>query len=287
MVQSNYYGILNTNSPLHCDDDCHSSRHYYEVIEISVAKAGSYSFRSQSDFDLCGAIYVNSFDPSNPSINLLDYNREDLQLNFMVVLQPQSTYVLLVAACSLREMGSFQIITSGPISVNFIRATTARGIQSKNFMYSKQTMSVLHSYFFYSLATPWSVQSTYLSVWTTESQSYCRTSCAVLYYYYYEAIQVHVSTHGTFSLVSKSSVDTYGYLYSNRFDPLSPSSNLLLQDEESGNNGQFKLTFSFDPDLIYILVATTFNPNVTGSFSISASGPGFVTFSTYVAAETL
>ncbi len=136
---------------------------------------------------------------------------------------------------------------------------------------------------FHSLATPGSVQSTYSSAWTTESQSYCRTSCAVSYYYYYKAIQVRVGTHGTFSLTSKSSVDTYGYLYNSSFDPLSPSSNLLLQDDEGGNNGQFKLTSFLELDFIYILVATTFDPDTIGSFSISASGPGSVTFSAYVA----
>ena len=136
---------------------------------------------------------------------------------------------------------------------------------------------------FHSLATPWSFQSTYSSAWTTGSKSYCRTNCEVSYYYYYEAIQVRVDTPGTFSLESKSSIDTYGYLYNNSFDPLSSSSNLLFQDDEGGRNGQFKLTFFFVPDIIYILVVTTFNPHETGLFSVSASGPGSVTFSAYVA----
>jgi hypothetical protein len=140
---------------------------------------------------------------------------------------------------------------------------------------------------FHSVATPWSAQSTYSSAWTTESQSYCRTSCEVSYYYYYEAIQVRVGTHGTFSLTSKSSIDTYGYLYNSSFDSFSPSLNLLLQDDEGGNNGQFKLTCFLEPDVIYILVATTFYPNATGLFSISASGSGSVTFSAYVATQTL
>ena len=135
---------------------------------------------------------------------------------------------------------------------------------------------------FYSLVTRWSVQSSYSSAWTIESQSYCRTSCAVSQNYYYEAIEVRVGAHGTFSLASKSRVDTYGYLYNSSFDPFSPSLNLLLQDDESGYNRQFKLTFVFEPDLIYILVVTTFNSNTTGSFSISGSGPGSVTFSAYI-----
>jgi hypothetical protein len=140
---------------------------------------------------------------------------------------------------------------------------------------------------FHSLATPWSVLSTYSSAWTTESESYCRTSCALSSFYYYEAIQVRVGTPGTFNLGSKSRIDTYGYLYNSSFDPSSPSSNLLLQDDEGGGNGRFKLTFFLVPDAMYILVATTFDPNETGLFSISASGPGSVTFSAYVAGQAL
>lgn len=129
------------------------------------------------------------------------------------------------------------------------------------------------------LAVQSSVRSTYSSAWTLYSLSYCRTSCQESSDYYYEAIRVRVDTHGIFSLISKSNVDTYGYLYNDIFDPSSPSSNLLLQDDEGAGNGQFKLTFAFEPDLTYILVCTTFSPYTMGSFYVSASGPGSVTFS--------
>ena len=52
--------------------------------------------------------------------------------------------------------------------------------------------------------------------------------------------------------------------------------------DEAIPKAKFKLTFFLEPDFIYMLVATTFVPNVTGSFFISASGPGSVTFSAYV-----
>jgi hypothetical protein len=129
------------------------------------------------------------------------------------------------------------------------------------------------------VGVPPSVQSTYSSAWTTESQSYCRTSCAVSSNYYYEAVQVRVSTSGTFSLISKSSIDTYGYLYNSSFNPLSPSSNLIVQDDDGAGNGQFNLKTFLESRLIYILVATTFDPRKIGSFSVSASGSGSVTFS--------
>ncbi|CAF3713812.1 unnamed protein product [Rotaria socialis] len=136
-------------------------------------------------------------------------------------------------------------------------------------------------------AIPWSTQSTYSSAWSTESPSYCRTNCIASDSYYYEAIRVRVSNYGIFSLTSKSNIDTYGYLYINSFDPASPSSNLLLENDDGGGSGQFGLTYSLLIDSIYVLVATTYYPNVTGLFSVSAPGPGFVTFSAYVGTKTL
>jgi hypothetical protein len=151
MVQSSYNGMLNMNSPMYCrnENDCYSFDHYYESIVISVDKAGSYNFRSVSDFDTYGSIYTNSFNPSNPSVNFLAYSDDgggNMQFNLTVVLQPQSTYILVVTTYSPRIMGSFEIIASGPMSVGFIRAinppTTLRTtitteIKSKHLMYSE------------------------------------------------------------------------------------------------------------------------------------------------------
>jgi hypothetical protein len=120
-----------------------------------------------------------------------------------------------------------------------------------------------------------------------QSQSYCRTSCSVSRYYYYATVQVSVSTAGIFNLASKSKIDTYGYIYNNSFDPSYPALNLLLQDDEGGSNGQFKLTYYLQPESRYILVTTTYYPNATGKFSISASGPGSVTFHSYVETPTV
>jgi hypothetical protein len=148
MVQSSYNGRLDMNSPMYCRDDCYTFDHYYEAIVVSVDKAGSYNFQSQSDFDAYGSIYANSFDPSYPSVNLLAYNDdgiENLQFDLTVVLQPQSTYILVVTTLSPHVMGSFQIVASGPMSVIFIhtinlpttlRTTTTTEIKSKSLMYS-------------------------------------------------------------------------------------------------------------------------------------------------------
>jgi hypothetical protein len=94
----------------------------------------------------------------------------------------------------------------------------------------------------------------------------------------YETIQVSVTVNGSYSLNSDSSVDLYGYVYRNSFDPLKPSENKLIEDDQSGCAVQFKLVLHLQIDTTYILVVTTYHPGVTGALSIVASGPNNVTF---------
>jgi hypothetical protein len=114
------------DSSTYCHDDCYSSNPYYEAILVTVDTAGSYHFKSKSDFDVCGSIYTDYFDPSSTSINLLAHDDDsggDMQFDLTVILQSQSTYVLVVTTYSAYVMGSFQIIPFGPGSVRLTRAT--------------------------------------------------------------------------------------------------------------------------------------------------------------------
>jgi hypothetical protein len=126
-------------------------------------------------------------------------------------------------------------------------------------------------------------QMVYSSEWTTHSQVFCRDRCSTPDYqydfdddYYYEAILMNVSKAGEFSIMSKSNINTYGYLYDNIFDPSDTSLNLLVEDDNSGNNEQFKLTAFLQPPSIYVLVVTTFSPHVMGKFSIIATGASII-----------
>jgi hypothetical protein len=127
-------------------------------------------------------------------------------------------------------------------------------------------------------------QTVYSSEWTTNSQVYCRDRCSTPDYqydfdddYYYEAILMNVSKASDFTIMSQSNINTYGYLYENSFDPFDTPLNLLMEDDNSGSNEQFKLTTFLRPSTIYVLVVTTFSPHVMGKFSIIASGTSFIT----------
>ena len=70
----------------------------------------------------------------------------------------------------------------------------------------------------------------------------------------------------------------YGYIYKNTFNPSSPSSNLLTQDDDSGGNLQFLLRVPLQTSFTYVLVVTTYGQNAVAIFSITASGVGTITF---------
>jgi hypothetical protein len=92
--------------------------------------------------------------------------------------------------------------------------------------------------------------------------------------YYYEAIDVRVNTTGVYTFKCSSSIgDTYGYLYQGNFYSLYPQYNIITQDDDSAENGQFQLTATLRSDATYILVFTTYYEGNIGSFSIVASDP--------------
>ena len=90
--------------------------------------------------------------------------------------------------------------------------------------------------------------------------------------YYYQAVRLVAWGSGNYILSSKSSIDTYGYLYRNLFDPSSPSQNLITSDDDSAGDGQFQISVYLSYGLAYILIVTTHSTNEVGSFSVRASG---------------
>lgn len=71
-------------------------------------------------------------------------------------------------------------------------------------------------------------------------------------------------------------MDTVGYLYADSFSPSSPQTNLLVADDDSAGNRQFRLIYTLEPGKRYILVLTTYSENTIGAFSIKVTGPAHV-----------
>jgi hypothetical protein len=96
--------------------------------------------------------------------------------------------------------------------------------------------------------------------------------------FYYESIQVKVIETGYYTFVSYSMMDTYAYIYKDKFDPLNPIENLLhTNDDGGGSNLQFRLDIRLFVDMTYVLVVTTYDATTTGEFSIGVFGKNKVT----------
>ncbi|CAF0783823.1 unnamed protein product [Adineta ricciae] len=99
--------------------------------------------------------------------------------------------------------------------------------------------------------------------------------------YTFEAIQVYTNTTGTYTFTgtSGSNLQLYGYLYNGTFIPTNPQTNLITKsDSSSGSSLQFNLTSAITSFTEYILLVTSANQTSTGSFNITASGPGTILF---------
>ncbi|CAF4368170.1 unnamed protein product [Rotaria sp. Silwood2] len=217
---------------------------------------GIYTIECNSDIDTSGFIYNNSFDPVYSILNLLandDDSGGDNQFLFSIFLQAQTRYILVVTTYNEYDTGPFLIIATGLASIIFSQINVSN--------------------------TSLSVISRYSSQLTNTSQHFCRTSTCSTPSYYYQALLINVSIAGSYYIMSNSSLDTYGYIYNNSFNSSAPRTNLIVQNDDDGDNAQFLLTLFIDTLEKYILIVTTYAPNVFGTFSINTVSVGSISFS--------
>jgi hypothetical protein len=117
----------------------------------------------------------------------------------------------------------------------------------------------------------------YTSVLTDSSPIYDRFGGSGKYYY--EAIKISVPETGYYFFGSYSNIDTYGYLYSNSFNPLNIEQNLITGDNDAAQDFQFIVQHQLTSTKTYILVVTTNEQMVRGSILIFSYGPKEVKFS--------
>ncbi|CAF5204184.1 unnamed protein product, partial [Rotaria magnacalcarata] len=144
------------------------------------------------------------------------------------------------------------------------------------------TLSVASPMFRYlEYAVERTVSSSYSSGLTVASGFYIREDASSDEIFYYQAIQVTASISGTYNFISDSEIDTVGYFYENSFDPSVPGENLILTDDDGNGNRQFLIEAFLEAERVYVLVVTTFDSSETGTFSVSASGPGAVDLNSF------
>ena len=92
--------------------------------------------------------------------------------------------------------------------------------------------------------------------------------------HYYEALRINVSLTGNYTFSSDSSIDTYGYLFKNEFNPSLLCKNIMVENDDAMKDMlQFEIQSELQSSNIYILVVTTYRSNTTGKFAIVVKGP--------------
>ena len=130
-------------------------------------------------------------------------------------------------------------------------------------------------FLFHWVGTPTAVQSMDSYELNTNSQTYSRN--CVQSNFYYKTIEVNVVETGYYTFGSYSRIRLLSYIYKDNFNPFNPLENLHSQPDNNCNRGlDFKLIADLQISSTYILVVTTYSPNVTGNFSIFVSGPNNV-----------
>ncbi len=117
--QNSYFSSLSPNNQIY-SQYCDKQNLYYESIQVKVNTTGYYSFRSYSAIDANEFIYKNTFNPLNPSENLLyaeDNSRSDWQFRLNIRLSGDMTYVLVMTTYQLKKTDAFSISVQGPNKV--------------------------------------------------------------------------------------------------------------------------------------------------------------------------
>ncbi|CAF1603288.1 unnamed protein product [Adineta ricciae] len=91
--------------------------------------------------------------------------------------------------------------------------------------------------------------------------------------FHYQSIRLRIKVAGLYTILSNSTMDTHGYIYKDTFNSLSPYKNLLLEDADTAENGQFKFTIFLSRVVKYTIVVTTYKAATMGTFSLIIHGP--------------
>ena len=132
---------------------------------------------------------------------------------------------------------------------------------------------MLEMHFILNLGVRSQIESQYSSEWNVTTQQYDRNGGAYPFYYF-EAIQVTVPVSGSYTFICNSSIDSYGYLYNDTFDPYHTTVNLLQENDDGAGNRQFLLNWTLSVNGKYVLVPTLLSANTISKFSIIGSGSG-------------
>jgi len=117
IVESKYNGYLSSNELTFVRPNSFSDGSYYfNEIELTVNENDRYTIKSRSSLVTYGCLYDGSFDPSNPSDNLIICNDYSGKMNQFLIEYPLvegQNYILVVTTVSPYMSGSYSVIITG------------------------------------------------------------------------------------------------------------------------------------------------------------------------------
>ena len=185
---------------------------YYAALRIAVNAEGMHTFVSSASIDTYACLYSGDFSSTSPLLNLMRCDDDSggiSQFRIQEYLVHYQTYVLVVTTYSSEVTGSISIDARGPPSMS---------------------------------TTP-SAEPVYTGTLTTSSSVFTRPTGSGIRYYY-QSLRIQVTTSNVYTFACSSLLDTFGYLYSYSFDSSRPTTNLLTSDDDSNDNGQFRIRAS-------------------------------------------
>lgn len=236
-------------------------------------------FTCESELDTFGLLYNTTFDPSQPSTNLIyrddDSGDDYLQFEIRQYLKPELTYILVVTTHETYATGSFSVLAHGPALINLspVTPSTSQPIVTRKIRFLLIDLNIKYLSIVLATTHPPPMVA-YTGALSSSSQAYIRPDGNAEKFYYLQAIQVTVSMDGTYIFSTDSQIDTMGFFYNATFDASDPTQNLITEDDDDGDiNLQFRLQVYLTANQSYVLVVTTNREYETGTFSILARGP--------------
>ncbi len=137
-VTSTFSSAWTSSSPTFTRPGTTTGSYYYAAIQVSVSTSGNYGFGSGSSLDTYGYLYDGSFNPSNPSLNLVAQNDDGLgglQFYISVYLLSGRKYTLVATTHNAGNIGSFTIAALGPnyLSFSLIGTSSTSKLISSSF----------------------------------------------------------------------------------------------------------------------------------------------------------
>lgn len=269
---------MTDTSPMFCHQlACSSGHFYYSATEIIANITGLYSFVSSSSLDTYGLLYNATFYPNDVNRNQLlidDDTAGESQFRITFLASMSESYILVVTTYNPETIGSVLIVTNGPGPVTFRMVDSVTTVSSKYNDCKIQDVHVLFLNHLDSTISTWTVTTLELSL-NSSSSVFCRyNAICITPNYYYSAFLLNVSFADTYTIETRGSLDSFGSLYEVEFNPSNSSENLLLYNDDGSGSSNFYMTAFLEPSSDYIIVVTTYENNITGTYTLDISGNG-------------